>query len=102
MTTHIDTLDPQQVVSSIDAMRQSDHGRFYIDQVAGGDERFALYLLLIDKKMRLLLGVTHRDTEDAPWRAMYDDGMCPADAIREALSRDDLYRAILPVLDQLP
>ncbi|NCT90383.1 hypothetical protein GXB85_05380 [Cellulomonas sp. APG4] len=59
-------------------------------------------MLLVDRKMRAVLGVTHRDIADACWRDFYQDGMEPTEAIIEALQGDDLYAGLIPVLQQMP
>ena len=60
----------------------------YVRENAHGDRGFALWLLLVDRKLGFL---SHRDIADWHWRDAYDDGMDPAEAAREAVAADGLF-----------
>lgn len=100
--TYIDTLPAAEVASSIDEMRATEDGQSYIDRAANGDSHFALFMLLVDRKMMKVIGLGHRDIEDALWFEMYEDGMSPEDAIIEAFQGHGIYECFIPVIQQIP
>lgn len=63
----------------------------YVNEYAGGDESFGLWLRLVDHVMAKVVGIGHRDIGDWTWFDAYDGGQSPAEAAREALENDDTY-----------
>lgn len=92
MSTWLDQKDPAKIDAALAQMRERSPG--YADEVAGGDERFALWLAIVDGRMARSVGVTHRDIADWTWRDAYDSGMSPSEAAVEALQADDTYSAL--------
>jgi hypothetical protein len=78
----------QQVCENIEHIRTN--APEYLDY-AHGDEKFALYLAIVDKGLLQYFGVTHRDIADHQWRDAYDDLVRPADAGIEAIRRDGSF-----------
>ncbi|NUS44741.1 MAG: hypothetical protein HOQ24_13765 [Mycobacteriaceae bacterium] len=57
----------------------------------GGNVHFALYMRLVDARMRKYFGITHRDIADYLWRDAFDAGTEPDEAIKDALAGDELF-----------
>lgn len=57
--------------------------------IAGGDEFYGAWLVLVDVYLRRTLGVSHADLADYAWRTDYRAGVSPRAAAEEALARDD-------------
>lgn len=60
---------------------------------AGGDERFALWLFMCDKRVVAIVGLGLRDLSDWGWRDAFDSGSGPFEAARAALAEDDTFGA---------
>lgn len=71
--------DPEQIDAALNE-RGAEHLRH-----AGGDRGFAAFLLQADDRCRRHFYVSIFDLPDYCWRDAYDDGMTPAEAVREAL-----------------
>lgn len=63
----------------------------YVRENAGGDREFGLWLFMVDRKMRRLVGIGHRDIADWHWHDAFDDGVSPSEAARDALGADDTF-----------
>lgn len=93
--TWLDAQPAEKVDASLADLRATG-GERWAQRVADvdGDERFALWLLLVDQRMQRAVGVTHRDIGDWTWRDAYDGGYSPREAMREGLEADDTYSAL--------
>jgi hypothetical protein len=60
----------------------------------GGDDRFGLWLALVDARITRRVGLGLFDLGDWNIRDAYDSGSSPADAAQEALESDDTYAAM--------
>lgn len=60
---------------------------------SNGDERYGLWLMLVNVKMMRLVGIGYHDIEDWTWADAYEDGMSPSEAVREALANAGLVDA---------
>ena len=60
----------------------------------GGDERFGLWLALVNNRLIRTVGLGLFDLGDWPIRDAYDNGDSPSEAARLALSYDDTYGAL--------
>lgn len=89
-TTWVDMQDQDKVGRAIAALRERSPS--YVDDMADGDERFALWLANVDHRMSRMVGLTHRDIGDWGWRDAYEAGESPRDAAREGLRNDDTYQ----------
>jgi hypothetical protein len=89
--TWLDEKDQTQVEEMLARFRAPEFDQGYVEDCAGGDERFALWLRLVDKRMIGSVGVSHRDIADWTWRDAYDGGQSPSSAALDALSEDDTY-----------
>lgn len=91
----LDTIGRDKVDVALDALRkQRDEGHHGVKaclDYANGDERFALWLRLVNAAVTRKAGVSLFDLADVTLRDWFDDGYTPNDAAREALSSDDLY-----------
>ncbi|CAM3437447.1 hypothetical protein [Tsukamurella hominis] len=90
MTDWLDTLDPTKVVTAIDQLAAS--APEYIAKQAGGDVRFALWLHLVDRQLRRLVGVGHADLVDCTWRDWFDSELSPREAVEQASEYDELLQ----------
>lgn len=81
--TYIDTLPEAKVEQTIVKLREVRPD--LIAGYAGGDERFALWMHLCDRRCRSLTGLETADLEDHLWRDAYDAGQSPRDAVDSAI-----------------
>lgn len=66
-----------------------------VSEYDGGDDRFGLWLALVDARIGRRVGVGLFDLADWNMRDAYDDGSSPKDAAQQALESDDLYAGFL-------
>ena len=92
--TWLDEQDAGKVDAALAKLRSTERGRTHIVE-AGGDERFGLWLALVDQRMLRLIGLGYRDISDWRWADAYEDGYSPRDAAREALESDDTYQEFM-------
>ena len=57
----------------------------YVRENAHGDRGFALWLMMVDRRLKPL---SHRDLADWHWRDAFDDGVDPAEAAKDATTAD--------------
>ena len=57
----------------------------------GGDLRFGVWLYLVDKRCRTVVGLGVFDVEDYRWRDKYDSGDSPKEALDEFLDQSDWW-----------
>lgn len=62
-----------------------------VSEYDGGDDRFGLWLALVDARIVRRVGVGLFDLADWNMRDAYEGGSSPAEGAREALESDDLY-----------
>lgn len=90
MATWIDTKDPADITANLDSLRALDPdtsaGRLWAEHVryAGSDLRFALWLLMVDRRFTRRFGLGIYNMPDWTWRDAYDSGMSPAEATASA------------------
>lgn len=92
--SYLDTLDQGKVQASILLMRANPERFEHVTRYAGGDERFGLWLALVDQRLSRTFGIGLFDLADWPIRDAYDDGLSPKDAAQLALDSDDLYAGL--------
>jgi hypothetical protein len=85
----LDDQPAEKVEAALQSLREQAPG--YIANEGTGDERFALWLRLVDKRMARVTGLGHRDIGDWHWRDAFEDGVSPSEAAREALAADDTF-----------
>lgn len=56
-----------------------------------GDERYGLWLALVNVAMIRQIGLSYRDISDWTWADAYANGYSPRDAVSEALAADDVF-----------
>jgi hypothetical protein len=66
-----------------------------VAQYDGGDERFGLWLALVDARIVRRVGIGLFDLADWNMRDAYESGSSPRDAAQEALESDDLYASFV-------
>lgn len=78
------------------ALASGRHREKHCTEYAGGDNRFALWLVLADVEcVRITEEVGIFDIGDFLWRDNYLAGSSPKAAAREALENDDLYASFM-------
>lgn len=80
MTTYIDTLDPVRTDELL-----AKHGEILANRYGVTDQRFALWLGIVDQRLSMRTGMGHRDLADWTWRDAFDDGSSPSEAVQDAL-----------------
>lgn len=92
MSTWIDTKPEHEVRTAIDALVEKGMWTQYIDY-ANGDERFALWLRLVDRRVqRMTKGVvTMFDLADWNSRDTFDAGCSPAEGVDAIADYDDMF-----------
>lgn len=93
MSTWLDKQDPVKVESVLTLYRERQPR---VSQYAHGDERFGVWLYLVDRVLTGMIGVGLFDLADWNIRDAYDDGLSPGEAAREAMRNDDTYSDYLP------
>jgi hypothetical protein len=75
----------------IEAFWHSDsaHAR-ELRSYARGDQRFAYWMYLVDRRLSRACGLTSTDMEDHTWRDAYDDGLSPREALADALEANGM------------
>jgi hypothetical protein len=91
----LDTKPPEKVDAAIERLRARRGGHYYIDEYADGDERFGLWLALVDQYLGKALTIGFTDLADWGWRDSFDAGDSPREAVLQALEADDLYAGLL-------
>lgn len=89
--------DPEKLAESIGILRaHPDAFAQYVDH-ATGDEGFAHWLYLVDRRvLRTTMGaVSMFDLADWASRDSYEEGLSPRDAVDAIREYDDLYDAFL-------
>jgi len=86
MTTWLDNQEADRVEAQIDQMRQH---RPALIQAQRGDERFALWLHLVDRRVRRQTLVGAGDLVDWPSRESYESGDSPSQAAKLAIENDE-------------
>jgi len=70
-------------------------------EYAGDDDRFGYWLLLVDRRLGRIIGLSIFDMEDHTWRDDYEAGMSPKDALEEfARNCDDLPELVVEMMTQ--
>lgn len=81
--TWVDERSPAEVTATLSKLgalpADSGLGRTWADHLAytGGDERFALFMVYVDRRVRRTLGVSVYDMADWEFRGAYDSGLSP-------------------------
>jgi hypothetical protein len=93
----LDTRPRQVIDSAIEALSRQDDPKAnqLIERDAGGDVRFALWLALVDKRLRNAVGVGRNDLADWGYRDSYEAGDSPAAAAVEVLRADGTFAELL-------
>jgi hypothetical protein len=93
----LDTRPREMVDSAVETLSRQDDPRAteLIERDAGGDVRFALWLALVDKRLRNAVGVGRNDLADWAYRDSYDAGDSPAAAAAEVLRADGTFAELL-------
>lgn len=92
--TYIDSLPELKVERALEHARSrrfTAAGGGDMLALAGGDERYALWLLIADTKSVRTIGLSILDLSDWTWADAYADGTSPTEALREALANDDTF-----------
>lgn len=84
MTTWIDTQDPTKVDAALTRLATHPQGQRAIDY-AGGEPEFGLWLAIVDRRVSGTYGLGIFDLQDWAWRDLYDAGLSPTEAAREAV-----------------
>jgi hypothetical protein len=66
-----------------------------VGEYDGGDDRFGLWLALVDARIVRRVGVGLFDLADWNMRDAYESGASPREAAQEALESDDLYASFV-------
>lgn len=66
-----------------------------VTRYADGDDAFAVWLVLVDRRITRAVGVGLFDLADWPMRDAYEGGMSPREAALEALANDDTFAGLL-------
>jgi hypothetical protein len=93
--TWLDSKPADVVGDAIHALSKDPAAADALDY-AGGDDRFALWLHLVDKRCRTVFGIGIFDLEDWTWRDAFDDGSSP----KEALADFDDHFGLTEQLDE--
>lgn len=92
MTTWIDMQDQEKVNRNLDAARNANTGGWnHYLSYAGNDERFALWLAVVERCISRMVGIGLFDLEDCLMYDAYESGMSPKEFALEALQNDSLY-----------
>jgi hypothetical protein len=89
--------DPEKVEGMRQSLVAKDWtvaGRNWLD-MASGDESYAMWLFLCDRRMGRMVGVGIFDIEDWTWADAYGWGASPSEACREALESSDTYGLLM-------
>lgn len=95
--TWINQQDPAKVESNkakLRAVNWTVASRNWL-HYAGGDEDYALWLALCDRRCSRMTGIGIFDLADWRWGDAFVEGYSPAEAVRECLSEDDLYGSMV-------
>jgi hypothetical protein len=102
MSTWIDTReqqDPQKIADALASYRRHKAAgtgpAARVGEHDTGDERYGLWLALVDARLSRAVGVGLFDLGDWNMRDAYEDGMSPRDAAHETLAQDDTYSALV-------
>lgn len=90
MTTMASWLDAQpkeKIDAALERFRMSSGYHRYMDYY--GDERFALFMTLVDRRLTRILGLGSMDLADFNSWDCYESGMSPAEAAEECLYAQD-------------
>jgi hypothetical protein len=77
------------------AQYREHRARMRVAEHDGGDERFGVWLALVDRRITRAVGIGLFDLADWNMRDAHDDGMSPREAALEALRSDDLYASLV-------
>lgn len=99
MSTWIDMReqqDPNKITTALASYRAHRDGKFArVAEHDGGDDRFGLWLALVDNRITRAVGVGLFDLGDWPIRDSYENGDSPREAALIALESDDTYAALI-------
>ena len=70
-------------------------GRSRVAEYDNGDDRFGLWLALVDARISRAYGIGLFDLADWNMYDAYESGSSPAEGAREALESDDTYSALV-------
>lgn len=77
------------------AQYRANRDRMRVAQYDGGDERFGVWLALVDRRIARAVGIGLFDLADWNMRDAYDSGTSPREGALEALRSDDLYASLV-------
>ncbi|NED69869.1 hypothetical protein G3I15_54020 [Streptomyces sp. SID10244] len=83
MNAWLATQNPATIDALADRIAECEPERIYH---ANGDRQFAVWMLLVDRKVRNYTGHAVTDLPDWGWRDAYDDDLSPHDAFADALA----------------
>lgn len=91
-TSWLDSQPKDKIDAALESFRANES--LYNDYLkwCNGDERFALWMLLVDRRIMRRVGVTSRDLSDFNSWDCYEAGYSPAEAAEECLEGDDTYQ----------
>jgi hypothetical protein len=87
MNTWMLSQDPEKTRSLIEQHRSNP--AFIEHMVGSNDEHFALWMLMVDRRLRNACGLTSRDLADFPSYDEYESGSSPAEGARACLEYQD-------------
>lgn len=93
--TWIDSQPAEKIEAALQRMREHPERFERTSAYAGGDERFGLWLALVNKRLSNAVGLGLFDLGDWNIRDAYDDGMSPREAAAETLRNDDTYSVLI-------
>lgn len=98
--SYLDTLPELKVERALERARsqafRAPGGRDMLE-TAGGDERYALWLLIADAGCARRIGVGIFDLADHTWADAYENGDSPSTAVLDAIANDDTFSALLRI-----
>jgi hypothetical protein len=93
--------DPAKVESNKAKLREANWttgSRNWLE-VAGGNEDYALWLALCDRRCSRMIGLGIFDLEDWRWGDAFEGDYSPRDAVMECLSEDSIYSEMFAGID---
>src|SRR5687768_14909274 len=88
--------DPNKITTALASYRANRDSRFSrVAEHDGGDDRFGLWLALVDNRLTRAVGVGLFDLGDWPIRDSFESGDSPREAALIALESDDTYAALV-------
>lgn len=87
-TSWLDHQPQEKIDAALVKFRRNPRYQRYLDDY-NGDERFALFMALVDRRLLGMVGLTAMDMADFPSWDCYESGMSPADAAMECLYEQD-------------